>query len=68
MEKQTLFEAKVSELATAASKISQLEDSIARHLSRQQALEDEIEVRRLSRDAFIPSAAPRRGVQPHLGF
>ncbi|CAM9752588.1 unnamed protein product, partial [Scytosiphon promiscuus] len=45
-EQQALFEAKVSELAAAASKISLLEDSVARHLARQRDLEDEVKVLR----------------------
>ncbi|CAM9758560.1 unnamed protein product, partial [Hapterophycus canaliculatus] len=46
VEQQTLFEAKVSELAAAASKISLLEESVARHLTRQRDLEDEVQALR----------------------
>lgn len=44
-EQQALFEAKVSELAEAASKICLLEESVTRHLGRQRELEDKLAVR-----------------------
>lgn len=44
VEQQALFEAKVAELSAAATKISMLEDSVARHLTRHQGLEDELQV------------------------